>query len=81
MVTANYVELLHEANQGFVQGTRVGSRKAIALRLSKLFNFDGGYRAAYRAAYRAVKAGYASCDTFAGKMQSGKYGINCRTVL
>jgi hypothetical protein len=77
MVTANYDELLNEANRGFVQGTRVGSRKTIALRLSKLFNFDGGYRAAYR----AVKAGYVSCDTFAGPLTSGKYGINCRTVL
>jgi hypothetical protein len=74
MVTANYELLKDEANRSFVQGTRVGSRKKIALRLSKLFNFEGGYRAAYR----AVKAGYTACDTYAGKLCNGKYGINCR---
>lgn len=72
MVTYNHAELIEESNRFFVQGTRKGSRRAIALQLSQIFNFPGGYRAAYR----EVKKGYTSCGVYAGKLSNGEYGIN-----
>ena len=74
-VTVNAAQLNAEQNIWFIQGTRKGSRRATALRLSRIFNFPGGYRAAYR----AVKAGYQACDLYAGPLKGGHgYGINCR---
>lgn len=72
-VTVNDKELIDQSNACFVQGTLRGSRKAVALRLSRIFNFQGGYRAAYR----AVKHGYNSCDLYAGPLVGGGYGLNC----
>jgi hypothetical protein len=71
--TFNQDALIEMSNTCFVQGTQFGSRKAVALRLSRIFKFEGGYRAAYR----AVKTGYRACDTYAGPIEGGRYGINC----
>lgn len=65
-------ELIKEENYSFINGTRVGSRKKTALRLSKIFKFQGGYMAAYR----AVKHGYTACCVTAGRLEDGRYGIN-----
>jgi hypothetical protein len=74
--TCNQEQLISMSNTCFVQGTQRGNRRATALRLSRILNFKGGYRAAYR----AVKAGYLACDTYAGPLNGGGYGINCHAT-
>lgn len=70
--TCNLSALTALSNTCFIEGTQFGNRKTIAKTLAKCIHFKGGYRAAYR----EVKRGYITCNTFAGKMMNGRYGLN-----
>lgn len=70
--SCNPAALTALSNTCFVDGTQFGNRKTIARQLAVAFNFKGGYHAAYR----TVKQSYTACDTFAGKMTNGHYGLN-----
>ncbi len=72
--TMSYSEYIAEENFLFVQGSRCGSRKTIAKRLTAVVKFPSGYMAAYKAVKEGVQIGH----LYFGKLSNGKYGTSLK---